>query len=343
MKTPRQQLLNLITPLSSAVSKLTLGHFHLAADGSTLTVRAMNESMQLTISEPCAEKFTACPDYAALKLALSGLTGGDADLKLEADRLTVAARGKRTIRSLPPKDFPKMKPVTGESSVFDGNSLAAALSFVKGAAATSVNLPGLCGVRVSGGNVVAMGGISRVSSMRLQRVTETFPAATIPNATVATLLRLLEPGAHSVQSDGKRLSFAIGNTLLDSTVIEQQFPPFERVIPDGQGRKMILSADESVRAVNAVAAFADGKTKQIYISMSGDNVTLSCDTAEEPLDVVSWEGGDHKVSVDAAALADMLTAFGDEDVTVTFRDGAVEPLLFEDKKGRIGVLMPMRF
>lgn len=106
---------------------------------------------------------------------------------------------------------------------------------------------------------------------------------------------------------------------------------------------MILSADESVRAVNAVAAFADGKTKQIYIYMSGDNVTLSCDTAEEPLDVVSWEGGDHKVSVDAAALADMLTAFGDEDVTVTFRDSAVEPLLFEDKKGRIGVLMPMRF
>ncbi len=339
MKIPRQQLLNLITPLSSAVSKLTLGHFHLAADGKTLTVRAMNESMQLTISEPCSEKFTACPDYAALKLALSGLTGRDADLKLEADRLTVTARGKRTIRSLPPKDFPKMKAVTGESSVFDGNNLAAALSFVKGAAATDANKAFLCGVHVSGGNVVATNG----ASMRLQRVTETFPAATIPNATVATLLRLLEPGAHSVKSDGKRLSFAIGNTLLDSTVIEQQFPPFERVIPDGQGRKMILAADESVRAVNAVAAFADGKTKQIYISMSGDNVTLSCDTAEEPLDVVSWEGGDHKVSVDAAALADMLTAFGDEDVTVTFRDGAVEPLLFEDKKGRIGVLMPMRF
>jgi DNA polymerase III subunit beta len=339
MKIPRQQLLNLITPLSSAVSKLTLGHFHLAADGSTLTVRAMNESMQLTISEPCAEKFTACPDYAALKLALSGLTGSDADLKLEADRLTVTARGKRTIRSLPPKDFPKMKAVTGELTVFDGDTLNAALTFVRGAASADSARSHICGVHVSGGNLVATNG----ASMRLQRVTETLPVATIPSATVATLLRLLEPGAHSIQSDGKRLSFVIGNTLLNSTLIEQQYPPFERVIPDGQGRKMILSADESVRAVNAVAAFADGKTKQIYISMSGDNVTLSCDTAEEPLDVVSWEGGDHKVSVDAAALADMLTAFGDEDVTVTFRDGAVEPLLFEDKKGRIGVLMPMRF
>ena len=339
MKIPRQQLLNLITPLSSAVSKLTLGHFHLVADGSTLTVRAMNESMQLTISEPCDQKFFAVPDYAALKLALSGLTGSDASLTLEADRLTVTARGKRTIRSLPSKDFPTMNPVTGDSVIFDGNTMSAALTFVKGAASTDNARAYLCGVHVSGGNVVATNG----ASMRLQRVTEAFSAATIPNATVATLLRLMEAGAHSVSSDGKRLSFVIGNTLLNSTIIEQQYPPFERVIPDGQGRKLILSADESVRAVNAVAAFADGKTKQIYISMSGENVTLSCDTAEEPLDVVSWEGGDHKVSVNAAALADMLTAFGDQDVTVTFCDGAVEPLLFEDKKGRIGVLMPMRF
>jgi hypothetical protein len=62
-----------------------------------LTVRAMNESMQLTICEPSDQKFVAVPDYAALKLALSGLTGSDADLKLEGDRLTVTARGKRTI------------------------------------------------------------------------------------------------------------------------------------------------------------------------------------------------------------------------------------------------------
>lgn len=337
MKHNRESLSNLIAPLSTVVSRLTLGHFLLAADGKNVSATAYSESMSLTMREPSDQTFAACPDYAATKAALSGLTGGDATFALETNQLTVSARGKRLVRCIPAKDFPATERPTGEPVMFDGNALKDALNFVKGCVGNDPSRQQIMGVHLDGSTVVATNG----NVMRWISIDANLPKMTVPTASVNTLVRVLGPGAHSVAA-GKRAEFVFGGGELQTSLIESQYPPYERVIPDDSGRAMVVHADEMLRAVSAVAVFAEGKTKGMTIEMSGENVTLSCAAADEPLDVVSWEGGDHKVLLNALLLADMLTAFGKEEVTIRFKDDVTAPLLFKDKQGRSGVLMPWR-
>ena len=327
----RQSLLNLIAPLAPAVSRITGGHILLNAQGAT----AVSEQISLTMRGELP--IECCPDYATLKGALSGLTGESINFAQAADTLTLTSRGRRVVRCLPVSSFPALPEDVGEAVTVDGAELAEAIDFVVRAAIDDLSKPHLAGVHFNGNDVVA----TDTHRLRVYRVSAKLPRCTIPIASASALARVLS-GSVSV-SLGNRLTVESEAFSFSTTLAAAGFPEaYPKVIPSEEGRKLVVASDDMVRAVNAVSAFADSKTKRVFLSIDEDCVNLSCDNADEPLNVGAWDGGAHKVLVNGALLADTLSAFGKTEVTITFKDGVTSPIRFDDGTGKVAVLMPMR-
>jgi DNA polymerase III subunit beta len=335
----RQTLLSIVSDLSPAVSNITGGHILLQSDGFTLTASAVSERFSLTLTEPTKlPAFSVCPNHASLKSALSGMNGEKVTLTPSDDTLILNSRGRRTVRCLPASTFPAIETEDAAAIQVDGDALSDAIAFVVRAATDDQSKPMLQGVHLNGGDVVASDG----SRLRIIRLPHDLPAVTIPTAAATALTRLLK-GAVTVRI-GRRATFEGDGFTFSTSLVSVPFPPqYPKLVPDEAGRKLVVTAEDMQRAVNAVAAFADSKTKRVFLTMDDDTVTLSCDAAEEPLNVGSWDGGAHKVLFNGAFMADTLAAFGKQDVTITFKDEAVAPLRFSDSAGKVGVLMPMRF
>lgn len=329
----RQGLLSIISPLPSSAS----GHILLRADGETMTATATTETLSLSLSTPTDYAFSVAPKQDALKTALTGLTGDDVKLTV-ADALIVTAKGKRTIPCVEPDALPVVPLVDSEIITTDGAALREAIAFTRGAAYQSIDKPMLCGVHLNGTDVVASNG----SVMRCVRIADDMPTLTIPSATCALLSRVLPDESVTVQANDKRLHIAWPRGSLTTGFAPTGFPPaYERWLSDWSGDSFTIRADEFAHAVNGVAAFTDGKTKPVYINCY-ENVILSTHAAEEPLDMVFWAGDDRKILLNGGLLAELLSAFGKSEVTVTLKTGMTDPLMFKDAAGRMAILLPMR-
>lgn len=330
----RQDLLEIISPLPSSASC----HILLRADGETMTATATTESMSLSLSVPTDYAFHCAPKQDALKTALTGLTGDTVKLAI-ADALTVTSKGRRTIQCVEPDTMPVMPGVDGDSITTDGAALRDAIAFTRGAAYQGIDRPMLCGVHLNGKDVVASNG----SVMRCVRIADDMPVLTIPSATCALLTKVLPDERVTVQADERRLCISWSNGKLTSGLAPAGFPPvYERWLSDWSGDSFIIRSEELARAVNAVSAFTDSKTKAIYINC-GKDVTLSTANAEEPLDMVFWAGDDRKMLLNGGLLAELLSAYGKSEVTSTVKSGMTDPLMFKDAAGRMAVLLPMRY
>jgi DNA polymerase III sliding clamp (beta) subunit (PCNA family) len=279
-----------------------------------------------------------CPEYAPLRAALSGLTGDTVRVDYDG-RLTLQARGRRTINCIPTEGWPEPPAVTGDAVSFDGDALREALNFVKGAAYDGMDRPMLCGVHLNGSDVVATDG----QVLRLARVSASLPALTLPPPSVAMLSKLLT-GPCDVVADERRARIGLPNGSLTTALVSMPFPTaYRKLIPEDEGTRLTAQADEILRVVQSLASFAEGRTKTMTLEICGGNVTLSCRDAEEPLDVVLSDDGNRKVKFDGGYMAEMLGAYGKNEVTITLPPGELRPLLFSDSAGKVGVQMPLKF
>jgi DNA polymerase III sliding clamp (beta) subunit (PCNA family) len=324
----RKEILEAVTPLSPAVTRLTGGHIRIA-NGQSFAV-----GDGLAIMSRITEDFPEClPDYATLRAALSGMTGDTLFASMSNGRLLLSSRGRRTVNCAPPEMWPHLPPVGGEAVSVDGDRLSAAMTFVAKAASSDMARANLCGVHFNGTDVVATDGYS----MRIAEVNDILPRFTLPSSSVAALMKNAR-GDCEMRLDERRASVSYDGGSVASVLIGVPFPEqYRRLVPGDNGTNISAPADELLRAVNAVAAFTTGGDKSMKVSVSPQSVTLSCDSADEPIDAVV-DGPAKEFWVSATRVADMLAAYGKCDVTVTINTA----LRFSDSAGRIGVLLPLK-
>lgn len=330
----RTDLLSIVSPLPPSVG----GHIMLEANGKIITATSSNESVSVSLSTAYDDKpFLICPSQEKLKAALIGLTGDVVKLAV-GESLTVTAKGQRTVQCASRDSFPKVAGVKGNAVIIDGAGLKQAIMFVRGAAYAGIDKPMIAGVHINGRDVVASNG----HSMRLIEIAESLPTVTLPSASAVLLARVIPDGEVEVRADERRIHLSWPSGSVITGLAPVGFPAvYRRLLSDWSGEALSFAADELSRAVSAVSAFTDGKTRPIYINC-GKDVTLSCADAVEPLDMVSMKSAPRKILLAGVLLAEMLGAYGKEDVAVTLKPGDTDPLMFKDAAGRMGILLPMR-
>jgi DNA polymerase-3 subunit beta len=169
----------------------------------------------------------------------------------------------------------------------------------------------------------------------------------IPSRALQELSRVLSGGESlSVRLGARDASFEVGGTRLTTVLIEGEFPPYERLIPQAQPNRLTVGREVLLEAVRRVKLLAREATP-VRLSMSADGLELVAVTqdvgqAHESLDA-KFEGTDLTVAFNPEYLVQGIEVAPGDEVTLETVD-ALKPALLRvpEHPEFLYLLMPVR-
>jgi DNA polymerase-3 subunit beta len=175
------------------------------------------------------------------------------------------------------------------------------------------------------------------------------PGVIIPRKTIAELRRLLEDaeGAIEIGLSDTKIQFNFNGVELTSKLIDGSFPEYQRVIPTGNDKVLMLDAKEFSHAVDRVSTISADKTRAVKLNIDKDRVTLSVvnpesGTATEDLGA-NYSADAMEIGFNARYLLDITGQVEGKEVRFLLADSGSPTLIEDTEDGRtLYVLMPMR-
>lgn len=285
------------------------------------------------------------PDGAEVAMGIG------ADGRLEID----AGRSHFTLPLLPSSDFPKMT-ADGFTHNFQLGSaefsrLIDKTRFAISTEETRYYLNGIYFHAIDGKLrcVATDGHRLALADMACPSGADGLPGVIIPRKTVAEIRRLIDGQSEPVEislSDSK-IRFKIGSVVLTSKLIDGTFPDYDRVIPKGGDRELVIDNQVFASAVDRVATISADKSRSVKFGLDGDKLALSVNNPEhgdarEDL-MVNYDGDAMDIGFNAKYLLDVAAQIESRDIAFTLSDPASPALVKDsDDPGALFVLMPLR-
>jgi DNA polymerase-3 subunit beta len=278
---------------------------------------------------------------------------GDDDVRITAGRSQFA------VRALPTDEFPRLPfPVEGEGVFGDAVTLSAAafaeaLRQVVRAASSDDSLPVISGVLMTAESE----GLRLVATDRYRLAVRDLPGTTVlregqqvlvPSRALSELQRLLSSSEEVTLRLGERdASFEAGRVRLTTRLIEGEFPPYQRLIPDNYPNRLIVSKDALLDAVRRVRLLVKDAITPVRVTLRPDGVECTVVTQEvgqatEDLDA-KYEGTEMVMGFNPAFLIDGLEAVTGDEVALETLD-PMKPATLRATEGSdyLYLLMPVR-
>lgn len=175
------------------------------------------------------------------------------------------------------------------------------------------------------------------------------PGVIVPRKTVHELRRLLEDAAEAVAievSDAK-IRFTVGRAILTSKLIDGSFPDYERVIPKGNEKILLLDNKIFAEAVDRVATISAEKTRSVKLSVGEDRLVLAVHNPEngQATEELSVEFSEDPLEIgfNARYLLDVAQQIEGGEAEFRFADAASPTLILDRSDEHVRyVLMPLR-
>jgi DNA polymerase-3 subunit beta len=325
----------------------------LKGDRLTLT----GTDLELTISVEVAvsgdgDGVVVLPGRLASDIVRS-LPAGSVDVEVGDDEARIAAgRSDFSLRVLPADEFPRIAEPGGEPVTLASAELSTALSQVVRAASSDDARPILTGVLLA----AEAEGLRLVATDSYRLAIRDLPGTTVlaegqkvlvPSRALTELARVLNAGDSLTVRLGERdASFEVGGTRLTTVLIEGEFPPYERLIPQAQPNRLTVGREVLLEAVRRVKLLAREATP-VRLGMSSDGLELVAITqdvgqAHEALDA-KFEGTDLTVAFNPEYLVQGIEVAPGDEVTIETVD-ALKPALLRcsEHPDFLYLLMPVR-
>jgi DNA polymerase III subunit beta len=176
------------------------------------------------------------------------------------------------------------------------------------------------------------------------------PSVIVPRKTVAEAQKLLDdPDAEvTIDLSEQKIRFSVGGVVLLSKLIEGTFPDYQRVIPSGNDKRLVVDRNSFRQAVDRVSTIAsDRGGRAVKLALTPGQLELSVTnpehgTAREELPA-EFEGEGFEIGFNARYLIDITDQIKSETAIFMFADSAAPTLVRADEEpGALYVLMPMR-
>ena len=142
----------------------------------------------------------------------------------------------------------------------------------------------------------------------------------IPKKPLTLLRNILTGGGKAkVEYNNTNVSFAFGNTLLISRLIDGKYPNYDAVIPKENPNKMIVDREAFLNSIRRVSIFANKTTHQVRLKVKGSELNISAEDldfsneANERL-TCTYKGQDMEIGFNSKFLAEMLSNIDCEEV-----------------------------
>jgi DNA polymerase-3 subunit beta len=324
-----------------------------AKDGHLeITATNLNDFFHTKLKAVVSEEGEGVCDIRHMVDFLSYLKPGDISLSSSATTFIIEAeKTKGTFPLISATDYPTLPNFDGEQIVFDKKTLEN-LPLVLFAASKDQARPVLTGINFSHKNKVFY--MSATDGFRLSLISGThekeFEPFTISASILEDTLRLFGEKELSltISEAEKMVKFGTGETVIYSRLIEGEFPPFARVIPQEHRTKITVSREEFLRNIKLVSVFARDISSTVILDIKKDGMHVlprGADQSETDIfqELISFEGEEGRIAFNFRFVLDFLNTVGAE--TIVFEtSSSTAPGVFKIEKNNdfIHIIMPIR-
>lgn len=170
----------------------------------------------------------------------------------------------------------------------------------------------------------------------------------VPSRTVLELQRILTKKQEEVRIiiGENQVKFIIDNVTVISRLIEGNFPPYEKIIPESFDAHILIDREEFIRAVKRVSLFSQAGTHNLHIEMKDDELVVSGETQEVGKDMSflkgEMKGQGKKITFSAQFLLAALEHIPEEKITLNVNSDTSPGLLKGKEEGYINIIMPRK-
>lgn len=293
---------------------------------------------------------------------------GNISLKSEGDQVTISCgRTHFQLLVLPAEDFPMIPEISSvEFFEMDAAILKLMIEQTSFSISSDETRPHLNGALFQGDGknlrMVTTDGhrLSKVEFIVDESGFYNF-SMIVPNKAISEIRHLVEDSEGQVSLADKNGSLFIRRTielenegadpftsefLLISKLIEEDFPPYDQVIPKSNDRSVIVSRQPLLDALRRVTVVSEEKTLGVRFELSDGSLEIdtnnpSVGQGSEQLDI-SYDGEDLEIGFNARYLIDALSVLREDEIKLEL-SGSLDPVVVKDTgEVFIGVVMPMR-
>ncbi|MCV3205841.1 DNA polymerase III subunit beta [Mesorhizobium sp. YC-39] len=342
-----------------------LSNVLLSAEGATLEMKATDLDLEVTEATPAKVErggATTVPAHLLYDIVRKLAEGAEVMLKTDEDgnAMTVTSgRSSFRLQCLPQSDFPELS-AGSFSHIFrlDSVALRGLIEKTQFAISTEETRYYLNGIYL---HTHEAGGKLKLRSVatdghRLARAeidapagSEGMPGIIIPRKTVSELQKLVDDPDVAVTTElsDTKIRFTIGSVVLTSKLIDGTFPDYQRVIPTGNDKKLIIDRQTFAAAVDRVSTISSERGRAVKLSIAEGQVTLAVNnpdsgSATEEL-AADYSSDPIEIGFNAKYLLDVAAQLTGTEAKFMLAD-AGSPTLIHDMADETAlyVLMPMR-
>lgn len=283
---------------------------------------------------------------------ISFLPEGKINLQIKDKQLYLEAgktRGRFALMEA--EDFPLPPKIDEKKQKIKTEFFKKNLPFVLFSASPDETRPALSGINfLTNGDFVMVATDGFRLSLVKTKKDQNLPSIIIPAEFLKEINQFIKEEKEvefSYSEKEKMISFKIEETELFSRLVEGDFPPFEKVIPQDKKTTIKLDREELLRNVKLIAVFARDYSNIIVLEASGEGLKLRPKIENEADNSahqeIEMEGEDQKVAFNYKFILDFLnTLRGEEVVIEILRTDA--PVVFKSDKypGFLHIIMPVR-
>ncbi|MBI1620931.1 DNA polymerase III subunit beta [Aquamicrobium zhengzhouense] len=342
-----------------------LSNVMLSASQDGLEMKATDLDLEVTEATAASIEQTGAttvPAHLLYDIVRKLPDGSEVMLKLDenGNAMTVASgRSSFRLQCLPQADFPELTAGSFTHSFrIDSSALKGLIEKTQFAISTEETRYYLNGIyfhtheddgRLTLRSVATDGHRLARAEVEAPSGSEGMPGIIIPRKTVSELQKLVDTPDVSVQvelSDTK-IRFTIGSVVLTSKLIDGTFPDYQRVIPTGNDKQLVIDRQSFAQAVDRVSTISSERGRAVKLSIASGLVTLTVNnpdsgSATEEI-AAGYESDPIEIGFNAKYLLDVAAQLSGTEACFLLAD-AGSPTLIHDTSDEhaLYVLMPMR-
>lgn len=144
--------------------------------------------------------------------------------------------------------------------------------------------------------------------------------------------------------------FVIDNVYLTCRLIDQRFPDYTNVIPQGNPNHLIINRNDLLGSLRRVNIFSNKSTSQVALKVVGNTLGVSAqdlDFSNEAVEqlVCDYNGEDMEIGFNSRFLIEMLNTIDGEDIRIELaspsRPGVIRPQEQEEHEDLLMLVMPV--
>lgn len=169
----------------------------------------------------------------------------------------------------------------------------------------------------------------------------------IPKKSVVEIKKILETSSRAkISISNTKVQVENENSIIVSKLIDGDYPDYNRVLPKGNNKTVIVKVKDFYDAVDRVSTIATDKHRSLKVSIDNSFIKLNSDTNDggSAYEEVKLSSSDANIETgfNSKFLLEILSHVEKDELIIKFKDGNSPAIIEADAMNAMFVLMPIK-